>query len=190
MSLEALLAENTAALTAQTAILERVLLGQEAAMAKLEGVTTTRRPRATKAAEDAVMAAGNLVAACVAEVSSESTPAATGTQADAAVSASDPTQDDLKALAMKWRGTATDDATKAKQNELLVAIVAKIGAKKLSGPEGPTDPDQIRQAMFYIERASAGLPVDLNADYDFDGPIEQGVATAHEVVAEEDDPLG
>lgn len=182
MSLEALLAENTAALTTQTAILERVLLGQEAAMAKLEGATTTaRKPRATKAAEETAAPTGNAEA---------SAPAATATPADAAASASDPTQDDLKALAMKWRGTAADQAAKDVQNTLLVAIVAKIGAAKLTGPEGPTDPDQIRQAMFYIERASAGLPVDLNADYDFDGPVDQGVAAAAEVVAEEDDPLG
>lgn len=183
MSLEALLAENTAALTTNTAILERVILGQEVAMAKLEGVTTARKPRATKAAEDAALPAGNVA-------SNESAPVATATPAAAAVSASDPTQDDLKALAMKWRETAADQAAKDVQNALLVAIVAKIGAVKLTGPEGPTDPDQIGQAMFYIGRAAAGLPVDLNADYDFDGPVDQGVAAAAEVAAEEDDPLG
>lgn len=184
MSLEALLAENTAALTTQTAILERVLLGQEAAMAKLEGATTARKPRATKAAEETTAQTGN------AEASSESAPAATATPAAGAASASEPTQNDLKALAMKWRETAADQAAKDVQNALLVAIVAKIGAVKLTGPEGPTDPDQIGQVMFYIERAAAGLPVDLNADYDFNGPVDQGVAAAAEVAAEEDDPLG
>jgi hypothetical protein len=50
MSIEQALADNTAALTRNSDLLERVIAGQEAAMEKLNaGGASTRKPRAAKA---------------------------------------------------------------------------------------------------------------------------------------------
>lgn len=188
MSLEAALAELTTATRENTAILERVILGQEAAMAKLEGAPTTRKPRGAAAAPAVTTEPGK---------SPENAPAATEQQAaDVAVVSEavdiDAMQARLKEVAIGWRNTATDEATKEAQNQLLRAVQAKTGATKLTGPEAPTDPDVLAQAIFYISRAAAGHPVDLNADYDFNGLVDQGVSTAGAgaAVAEEEDPLG
>ena len=177
MSIEAALAGLTEALTTNTEHLARVIAGQEAAMAKLEGVAPkTRTPRAAKAAEEAATSAGN-------------EPAATESPVAAATTAPEPaakvfTQDDLKAVAMEWRGSTEDEAARKKQNDLFVAIAAHLGVAKMTGPDGPQSSEQIKQAVFFIKRAMAGQKVDFAADYDFDGAPDQGVAVA------EEDPFG
>lgn len=179
MSIEAALAELTSALNKNTEHLARVIAGQEAAMAKLEGTTGTTTRRTRKAADEAP--------AAPAAEKPAAEPAAEKTPEPATPAAQTFTQDDLKAVAMEWRNSTTDEAARKKQNELFVAIAAHLGVSKMTGPEGPQDSDQIKQAVFFIRRAMAGLKVDFGADYDFDGAPDQGVAAAE--TPAEDDPF-
>lgn len=187
MSIEALMGDLTAALNKNSTLLERVIAGQEAAMAKLEGSTAAPAARRTRKAADApatdAPAEGN-----------ESAPAATEQPVADAAAASEPaaaatfTQDDLKAAAMGWRKAATeakDEAALKKQGELFLGIAAHFGSPKLTGPESTLTSEQIKQAVFFTKRAQAGLSVDFSADYDFDGAVDQGAAASAD-----EDPFG
>ena len=188
MSIETLMADLTAALNKNSDHLARVILGQEAAMAKLEGSApaATRKPRAKKDDEPATGAAdtGNSDAAPTAAPTTASTAEASPAAAEPAAKVF--TQDDLKAVAMEWRGSTEDEAARKKQNELFLAIAAHLGVAKMTGPEGPQASDDIKQAVFFIRRAMAGKSVDFGADYNFDGdPAQGGAAPA----AAEEDPF-
>lgn len=184
MSIEALMGDLTAALNKNSTLLERVIAGQEAAMAKLEGSTAAPAARRTRKAADAPAT----------EQGNESAPAATEQPVADAAAASEPaaaatfTQDDLKAAAMGWRKAATeakDEAALKKQGELFLGIAAHFGSPKLTGPESTLTSEQIKQAVFFTKRAQAGLSVDFSADYDFDGAVDQGAAASAD-----EDPFG
>lgn len=187
MSIETLLQENTAAvltlaeaIKAQTAITERVVLGQQAAIEKLEGAkaaaTGTRTRR--KAGDDAPSTPA-------AEDAGNAAPADTASGAAVASNASEPKTnavldaDGMKALCGAFTKAAADDADRA-------ARVAWL--KSLAGyffPNGDVvgtaalvaTPDNAKKAEFFIERKKAGLDVDFGAEYDFDGDPKQEVAS-------------
>ena len=177
MSIETLITDLIAALNRNSDNQDRLIAGQEAAMAKLEGATaTTRKPRATKAdaAEPAELAAAG-------NSEPESAPAATEMPAAAADSASDAavfTPNDLKVVATKWRNSTEDADVHATQNAFLKSIAEHFGSPKLSGPDCTFDSDQVKQAIFFVKRKSGGLTVDFGADYDFDGSPKQETAAA------------
>lgn len=179
MSIEALLADVVVALNKNTDTLSRVIEGQALALAKIDAVnkTSTRTPRATKTdAATTTQAAGE--------------PAATNTTtAVAEVAAPTMGMDELKALASGWMKGTTDPTEQAARVEFLTKVLPPhFGTATLVGPTGIDSPEQRAQAAFFIERKKAGLPVDLNADYDFAGsPAQDRGETAE---ADEIDALG
>lgn len=180
MSLEQAMVDVAAALNANTAILERVVAGQEAAMAKLEGAKApaARTPRAKK--DDATTGAADAGAAGAAEAAAEKPK-------PAAAAAAVLTQDDLKTVAMDWRnGTAEGSTERAAANTFFTELAAHFGVAKFVGPEGINDAEQIKQAIFLVKRKKEGLSVDFAADYDFDGDPCQGAESDPANGAEED----
>jgi hypothetical protein len=191
MSIEAALAELTAALQENTktslAVLaalnvtasnqERLIAGQGAAIDKVEAGKATPAPRTRKKAteEPAVMETGADVAEPVSEPEAKK-PAARVI-----------TEDDLRTLAGEWLSAQTDPAKRKEVGEFCKDVAENFGKKKLVGPvvegkehlgAGIDDPEELKQAWFFISRKQAGLPVDFKADYDFDGAIDQGAAPA------------
>lgn len=198
MSIEAALAELTAATQKNTetslaliaalgttaANQERLIAGQAAAIEKVDAgkspATATRtrgRPAKTENAD-------------------------TASEAPAAAAASEPTgrtvsEDDLRTLAAGWMKEQTGDTDRTTVGEFLKSVAENFGKKKLVGPvvegkehlgSGLSDPDEVKQAWFFISRKKAGLPVDFGSDYDWDGAIDQGKAAA--VAVEEDFDIG
>jgi len=184
MSIEVLLQENTAALNAlaaaiaaQTAVTERVVLGQQAAIEKLEGAKAAATGTRTRKPKDETPAAT--------EDKGNAAPADTASGEVAASSASEPKTnavldaDGMKALCGAFTKAAADDADRA----------ARVGwLKSLAGyffPNGDVvgtaalvaTPDNAKKAEFFIERKKAGLDVDFGAEYDFDGDPKQEVAS-------------
>ena len=164
MSLEQALIDNTKALealAAATAILsanqERFIAGQEAALVKLGDVkpATRTRAKAEPAAETPKTA----------EVKPKAEPAAsTALPTDA---------DGLKTFVGAWTCATDDAAERTKRVDFLKAIAAELGVAAKFG-ELAAATDGIKKTVFFIERKKAGLPVDFNADYDFDAEPTQG----------------
>lgn len=71
-----------------------------------------------------------------------------------------------------WFGETDDEAERGKRRSFVEQIVAKLG-KKISELDG----DKARQAVFYLRRQRAGLPVDFAAAFDFNGSPTQDVST-------------
>lgn len=167
MSLEAALAENTAALLANIEALKEIGLNQTRLLAAVPDAapkTATRR----KAKDDTPPAEP--------ETGKVEEPAATESGADVAGNASDgPTLADFTELAKtNWLMKADTPEKKAPIGQFLVALQSHFGITKIF--ENLTDPEQIKQATFFVKRKQAGLDVDFGADYDFSGPIDQGGA--------------
>ncbi|MEG3175805.1 hypothetical protein U1872_06155 [Sphingomonas sp. RB3P16] len=188
MSIETLLAENTAAmnalaaaLAAQTAVSERVVAGQAAAMEKLEAAksgTTRASTKTTKATEP----------------EKKVEPAATESGAGAAANASDSTgpdlskivdADTLKAHIMGWVGKDQTFQDKPR-GQLLYDMAAHFGCGAKFAELAST-PERIKQAVFFVERAKLDLPVDVTAAYDFDQSPDQAEPGA---AAASDDDFG
>lgn len=173
MSLEEALNKNTAALERVAANQEKLIAGQQAAIEKIDAGKGGKPPAATKAAD-------------------KTTTKETGKPAAKTVSDEDVKNAAVAYMTAVTSGMSAEDA-KAKKNgeckQVLSAILEHFGVGgKLTGPESKLDADQRKQAKFYLDRKAAGLKVDLNADYDFDGDPKQGAdAPAAE---EENDPLG
>lgn len=161
-----------AAFDKNTAILERVVAGQEAALAKLDGAkapTTTRKKKDEPAA-------GN------GEPAATESPAVAATTAYKAPVIAD--ADALKAHISAWTGGTEDTAERQRRVDLLKAIAAKFGVAPKFGELLP----HASKAVFLVDRAKAmGVDaVDLKAQYDFAGHPEQEVAAA----AESEDEFG
>lgn len=180
MSLEALLAENTAsmnalalALAAQTAVTERVVAGQAAAMAKLPdgGGTTTRKTKAEKEAEAAAAkaAAGN------------GEPADTDNGAAAAANASNlPTDVEGVKTVVSAFTSAVEGEARAARVAFLKSIASYFfpDGSKVGSAAFAASPENIKKAVFFINRKKADLDVDFGAEYDFDGAPDQVIAAA------------
>jgi cytochrome c1 len=186
MSLEQALAENTAALTRNSELLERVVAGQEAAIEKLNSGTTSRKrtPKAdaAPAAEGATAedTSGNATGA-------EAEAADTASGAGAATPAAEPTgvativagitnEEQLKGYVSAWTGSTEDAAERGQRVELLKGMSAKLGVNPKFAELVP----HTAKVVFFIERAKAlGTPaVDVEAAYDFDGSPSQEVTPA------------
>lgn len=180
MSLEAALAENTAALNAHSELLkvvtanqERLLAGQQAAIDKIEA---PRAARTSRKAADAPK--GN------------SEPAATASGAADAGGVSDEgvSVDALFEYASGYLAefnpkTAGDKADAAKHQErgkfLMGMLSDEFGGAKI---KEISDADDRKRALFYLKRFAAGQPVDFKADYDFDGePAQAAEAEEFEI---------
>lgn len=185
MSLEAEITElrgSVAALTevvkAQTAISERLLAGQQAAIEKLEAAKPASSGTRTRKPKD--------------EPQGNAEPAATESGAADAKTASEEKSflpdvkdaDGLKAHVGAWTGATEDADERAKRVGVLKAMAEHFGcAPKFA--ELAADSDRLKQSLFFIERAKAGLPIDFSADYDFAGDPKQDGGVA--AVVEEDE---
>jgi hypothetical protein len=176
MSIESALAELTAAVVANTAVLEKLEAGREAALEQLQnkdaGGTKTTRTRRPKETTENADNSGNAGAGS----------ADTGSQAGAAANASDQaapgvTEDDLRAEAtayIKGAGENVEDRKARAAN--IKSITDNFGTAALAGDNGIKDPEQRAQALFYLKRFAAGQTVDFSAEYDFAGDPAQGVS--------------
>ena len=177
MSIEAALADLTAAVKANSALLERVVAGQQVAIEKLEGGAKPASTRGRKPAAEQPKA-------------ETPAPAVTETPAPAPAAAAKPATalpkdaDELKAFMSAWTG-ATDDVVERKARvDFLKAIAQELGVEAkfaaLAGAE-----DGIKKTVFYINRKKEGLTVDFSADYDFDGDPAQD-AVGNEDASDDD----
>lgn len=172
MSIETIMTELKEALLANTAVLTQLAAGQAKALDKIEAP----KPRAT------------------AKTKAEAAPATETTTAAAAPKAvdhlgiKDLSADGFKAFVGEIITGVTDAEKKTAlvKDFILGALCPHFGVEKAFGPEGVKTEDERRQFVFYVKRHMAGLKVDLNADYDFDGPIDAAVESA----AAADDDLG
>lgn len=190
MSIEALLTElitttasHTAALATNTAILECVVAGQEAAIARHDagGGTTTRTTRARKAATD-TPPAGEAeqepateepaveVHALLADANGATQKNAKGEDEPAAAyRAGAFTRDQVKNEFIGWLGETSDADVRKERAGFVGAIAQHFGVKLPFAPEGGlTDEEQFKQTLFYLRRKREGLKVDFAVDYDFD----------------------
>lgn len=178
MSLEAALAENTAALLAHAELLkqidhnhQRLLAGQQTAIDKVEAPKPTRTRKAKDETPPADEPKGN------------AEPADTASGAADASSASDDgvTTEALLGYATGYLNefnpkTAGDKADAAKYQArgkfLMGMLSGEFGVAKI--PE-IAEADDRKRALFYLKRFVAGKDVDFKADYDFDGEPDQDV---------------
>jgi hypothetical protein len=195
MSLEQLLAENTAAVKEQTEILKRVLEGQKAALEKIEPPKSTRTKKDPEPAT-APATSPEPVAQAPEPAAPEPVAAAAPVQQ---ANAPEVTDADVRAAALEWVKTVDPagvaDPTKIDVekrqaiNEKLFDIMEGLGfdrTSKITGPESPLTAEHRKKAVFFIRRMHAGLPVDFTHAYDLDGDPKQGVGGEAAVV----DPLG
>lgn len=192
MSLETEIAELRGTVTALTALLaesnvihERLLAGQQAAIATVAaGNPATTGKRTRKAKDDTP--------------TTSDAPADTASGADDAGSASEeqapkvepkPATEAKEKLtfsvaAKKWLGKEEQgsDAYKAR-GKTIMGILANFGAGKMSELEA-ADEDK---AMFYLKRAVKGLTINFDAAYDFDGAPDQPEPAVEETSAEGSD---
>lgn len=179
MSIEALLAEQTAAIREQTnAIVEntaavlKLHAGREEALEQLSKVAAgggepakTTRTRKAKTAESGAATTGGGEA-----------PAEQGAGQSAPETqrrAIDTSDAGLRALLGGWLRGSTEQPIpqeeSAKRAAQVAAMLQHFGSPAVAGDKSTLDDDQRYQAVFFIERMIAGQPVDFNADYDFDG---------------------
>lgn len=176
MSIEERVDALITALNANTAILERVVAGQEKAIEKLEGKapankTTRGRPKKDetpepeekkpepKAEEPAATESGDTD---VADVTSEAKKIGTDVEK-------------MKAYIADWTAEADDADERAARVDMLKKMAAHFGGKGYGALV--TDKDTALKTVFFVERAKAvGLKnVDLDAKYDFKGAPDQEV---------------
>lgn len=181
--LKTAIAAQTAAITRNSELLERVVAGQSAAIEKIEGGKT--KPAATAKAEPAPAVPTSKMQPAPAKAEPVPAPAA---KAEPIPVEPDPiagevTNEDVKDAANTWMGGKTKDERVAASKKLmeLLDFFGQTGGK-ITGPESNLDAEQRKQAKFFIERWAEGLEVNFSAEYDFDGSPTQG--------SDDSDPLG
>lgn len=171
MSLEAALAEhtealkaNTAVTQANTAICERLVAGQSAAMEKLaEKQEAARTGKAPTAAEKKAAEKAAEVAAAAAAKPETTPPVTTGQKV--------PTNtEEMKAYISGWTGSTDNADERAARVQFLKDLAKHFGVNPAMSELVP----HAKLTVFYIERKKAGQPVDFSADYDFEGDPAQG----------------
>lgn len=146
---------------------DRLLAGQQNAIEKIEAgkpaTTRTRKPKEKPAAAEA-----------------EEKPAAAEAvvETPAAFFTVPATVDAFKEYVGAWTGEVDKESPeRAKRVDLLRAIASNFGV----GAKFPELFPHVKEAVWYIERSKAGLPVDFKADVDFDSdPAIGGAAPADE----------
>ena len=193
MSIEAVMTALTEATEKNTAVLERVLAGQEAALAKLDqqsaGKTSTRTPRATKAAEEPAAATTTPAAPAAAEQTvhpllADANPAMNGDQPTPDFRAGDFSAGQVKSEFVGYMNSFTDpEERKATAGAFVAALGQNFGVKLPFHPtEGLRDDEQRKQALYYLRLKRAGHTVDFNAEYDFDGPVPEAVEAEEDML--------
>lgn len=186
MALEEVILGLTAAVQQNTAILERVIGNQNAAIATMEADKKPATPR-KKAADKAQEAAaeGNATNAATAQTQAGSTE----TPNSAPAAANEPAKQvwsilpsyDQKTVgewANPWIVEATDPEVRKERGQFLLETLQHLGAGKLSEI---ADDETRKQFVFFIHMKREGLTVNFNADYDFDvDPLTQGEPQAAE----------
>ena len=151
----------TAAITRQSDIQERLLAGQEAALAKLEGAKPARTPRAAKVTETAAPAAAEEPAP------KEEPAAAVETQSFLPDVSS---LEKFEAFCKGWVVAAADAEAKKDRVAFAKAVADNFGVEA----KFPAMFPHAEQVAFYFLRKAEGCKVDFNAEYDFTGDPAQG----------------
>lgn len=227
MSIDKLIADHTAALAANTAAVEkntehlaRVIAGQEAAMAKLEGGAA--RPKRESAAEKKAREAAEALAGSSTTDQGGSTQSAapeepagpdihpllvgakhvtakvvnpkTNAEEDTPTAdyrAGDFSRDEVKNEFIGWLGETTDPEVRKERAQFVAAIGQHFGVKLPFHPtEGLTDDEQRKQTLFFLRRKREGLKVDFGAEYDFDGDPLADQSVEGEPATDDFDALG
>ena len=173
MSIEALLAENTAALNANTEQLKLMNAGREEAISALTSQAAAgAAPKTTRAKK------GETATAPAAEVKTPAGP--------------DVSDDAMRGFVGGWLKSTEDKDEQAARGLQLKSVLEHFSASALAGDNGIKSEDERRQALFFITRFKEGLTVDFGADYDFDAdPLTQGdLEPAADDTADDDDLLG
>jgi hypothetical protein len=186
MSLEAKIEElsgTVAALTAlmqqQVTIQERLLAGQEKALATVaEGnpTTATKRGRKPKDADTQTTSEEPAdTASGAGDAESASDAPGTADAADETPPAADKPKLTFGGAAKKWleKEAAGTDAYKAR-GKTIMGILANFGAAKMSELNEADEP----KAMFYLKRAAKGCTINFDAAYDFAGEPDQAEPVA------------
>ncbi len=170
MSLEQALAENTAAITEQTAAIRELIeitkKSNDIRQAVVAQVTESlpapstrgRRPKAAESAESGAETA----AAPEAEKPAAAAPA----KAEISV-------DDVASAFKNYLGDTDDVAEREKRKAFIVSCGEHFGARPTEVPA-----EKRGELMFYLERQKAGLPVVFGGAYDFDGDPKQSLGGA------------
>lgn len=182
-SLEELIVGLTEAVNRNTASIDTLVAGRDAALAQLEKVAAEPKP-ATRSRKKAESAEGNAAGSAEGGSTAES-QAASPSSAPATPIVTD---DALRAAATEYVGGAGDDqAERQARGKNIKAITDHFGTKTLVGETGIQEDDQRAQALFYLKRFEAGLKVDFGAEYDFAGDPGQGAEPA---AADDDFDIG
>lgn len=80
-----------------------------------------------------------------------------------------------------WFGETDEEGERAARRSFVEKIVAKLG-----GRVSELDPTKARHAVFYLRRHRAGLTVDFDAAYDFEGSPTQELKAAATASADDD----
>lgn len=169
MAIESLLERLAVALEANTAILEKLEAGREAALEQLQSKSDAGpKPARTsrKKAGEETPPAGN------------GEGASTGSQEGVVTPAVEPTisDDDIRGAAGTYIGGAGDNVDNRKARAANIKqITDHFGTKTLVGETGIQEAAQREQALFYLRRFNAGCEVNFSAEYDFAGDPAQGV---------------
>ncbi|MBH0113214.1 hypothetical protein I5E68_09675 [Novosphingobium sp. YJ-S2-02] len=191
--IEELLKSNSAleaALAANTAILERVVEGQQTAIEKLEGAKASggrgrsrTKPAEDKPAEDKP-AEDKPANEAKKDKPAEAASTARGADDAGAAASSSPVAaiakkigtdvDKMKQFIADWTGETDDKEEREARVDLLKGMAQHFGGKGYSALV--TSAETASQAIFFVERARAlGVSaIDFKADYDFDGDPAQG----------------
>jgi hypothetical protein len=176
MSIEQALADLTAAVTANTTMLERVALGQQKALDIVEteqGEKRSTGTRTRKKSDDLIQQAAAAATAKSEPEGKVEEPAPASTESAAAVVTA-VSEDDIRAVAKAYAtGTVgTGDEKKA----FMASVAAHFGAATLVGEKGIKGDANLQKTLFFINRKAAGKTVDFAFEYDFDGAADQDVA--------------
>jgi hypothetical protein len=193
MSIEQLLADQTAALRDQTAAIRentaallQLHAGREEALKQLAGVAAgggeapkTTRTRRTKAEDVGGASTANDSGANDASGGSTAagSPATSAAGADTSTRRDvDFSEDGLKKSVGDWLQETSDGEERNRRALQVKAMLDHFGSPTVAGPKSTLDEDQRYQATFYVARFIAGLPVDFSTDYDFDAdPLTQAL---------------
>ncbi len=181
MSLEAQIAELTAAVKENTIVLKELCAGREEALAQLKATAGGDKPATRSRGKKAEEPAGG------ADEGHGTNGSAGGAQSAEVASAPtkrtvDTSDDGMRKLVSDWIASKGNDPVMTALSEIL----KHFGSPTIVGPKSTLTPEQRYQVTFYMARYEAGLPVDFAEAYEFDGdPLTQG-AMAEEAPGADD----
>jgi len=102
-------------------------------------------------------------------------PATEAPKEEPAAAAAVPDGEKTKGIFSAWFSSTNDEGERAARREFIAQISGAIGATVSTADE-----DGRRKALFYLERKKSGLDVDFKAEYDFAGDPKQDVGAEDE----------